>query len=77
LLDYIEREDDVNITKYILHAELKRVRPVRIPEQSFRSCQMNVKNVIGISQSAWRSDCLNMNSWKAKLYTDKKRAMNA
>jgi hypothetical protein len=68
-----EEIDYVNLTKIILHAELGQgVRPVGKPEQSFRSCLMNE---FGISQSTWRSDCLNRNAWRAQLHIGKKSAM--
>jgi hypothetical protein len=72
---HIERGDDINLTKIILHAELGQgVRPVGKPEQPFRSCLKNDMNEFGISRSTWRSDCLDRNAWRAQLHIGKKSA---
>jgi hypothetical protein len=54
------------ITKIILHAELGQgVRPVGKKDM----------NEFGISRSAWHSDCLDRNAWRAQLHIGKKSAM--
>jgi hypothetical protein len=73
---HIERGDDVNLTKLILHAELgHEVRSVGKPEQSRRSCLKNDMNEFEISRSRWNSDYLDRNAWRAKLHVGKKSAM--
>jgi hypothetical protein len=66
---HIERGNDVNVSKIILHAELgQEAWPVGKPEQ-------NDLNEFGISRSTWRSDCLDRNAWRAKPHIGKKRAL--